>query len=231
MTQMSDQDMILLGAYLDDELDPVERAAFERRLGRETSLALAHEDLADLKKDLRALRPMRDTAPPRAVSIRQWAAAGALAAGLAIAALLGVGQVDRKPSATEIHAGFLTDATASIGDEIQDASVSSSAELPDLGVAGLSLVAERRVGRVRAGHYVGRNGCRLTLLVGEASIDDPDPASMQAAWHNGATPHVLVARDMDPRRFETITAYLREGIGTGGETILASRLQDARACG
>lgn len=230
MTEMSDQDMILLGAYLDDELDPVERAAFERRLGREPSLALAHEDLADLKKDLRALRPMRDTAPPRAVSIRQWATAGALAAGLAVAALLGVGQVDRKPSATEIHAGFLADATASIGDEMQNASVSPSAELPDLGVAGLTLVAERRIGRVRAGHYVGRNGCRLTLLVGEASID-PDPASMQAAWRSGATPHVLVARDMDHRRFETITAYLRDGIGTGGETILASRLEDARACG
>lgn len=231
MTELNDQDWVLLGAYLDDELTPEERADFARRLEREQPLARALDDMGGLKRDLGALRPARSAANSSSAPIGRWASAGALAAGLALVAFLGVELFDRTPSPAEIHASFLAEDMTSLPDAHRVASLSPQSRLPDLGVAGLAVVFERKVGGGVAGHYVGPNGCRLTLIVGDAPIDEAGTTSMQAGWRSGSAHYAMVARDMDPRRFDAIAAYLRDGAGSGGGTVLAGRLQTARACG
>ncbi len=247
MTEMNDRDWMLLGAYLDDELGSKEQAELARRLEREPSLARVLNEMRGLKHDLGALRPTGDAANLRDAPIGRWRRRGAqvggltgrlagglgisLAAGLAAVALLGVDPFDRSPSASEIHASFLARETASLTEAPRAAALSPQAGLPDLELAGLALMAEREIGGIKAGHYVGRNGCRLTLFVADAPIHEDDPALMQVAWRDGATHHLMVARAMDPRRFASIAAYLRAGAGSRNAPVLAGRLKTARACG
>ncbi|TBN38600.1 hypothetical protein EYE42_11875 [Paracoccus subflavus] len=226
MSTLSETDWQLLNAYHDDELPPVERSAFERRLKEEPALDAELQELRAQSAKLKSLRPRlaaaNDPVQPRRRLI--WTGIGALAASLALAFYLGAG-IGADPSPAAIHAEFTA---ASQGDDNMPsvASGQQGAGLPDLTVAGLVLVATRSVGKTEAAHYAGPNGCRATLLISDGDLDAPGQTVLQfAEWAASDRNYMLLSEGMDQKRFGLIVDYLRGHTSGSPDTVVA--LQEA----
>src|ERR1700747_3600312 len=98
---VSEEDQLLVGAYLDGELDPMNALALERRLAHDAALAAEHDRLAALQNVLRTKimpEPPSDALRPRiekAVGLRQpaWAPSS-----MALEKAVGLRRPGRAPS-------------------------------------------------------------------------------------------------------------------------------------
>ncbi|WP_099868244.1 hypothetical protein [Pararhizobium haloflavum] len=204
MTDPSDEDWETLNAYLDGELSRPEHRAFARRLSRQPELAAAAARLHAQSESLRKMRPVGDTASP--VWVRPLAWSGAIAATLAIAAFLAMPGADRTDLAS-IHKTFLEQSFLTSGEEPAEARLTRGGPLPDLSPAGLALVAVREVSGGIAGHYAGRNACRLTLLRLEDGY--ADETDVPDVWIVDGRRYAVQAEGMKPDRLAAIEAYLK----------------------
>ncbi len=230
MTELSEQDWLLVNGYHDGELPEPQRASFEERLRREPALAEALAGLRELSRGLGALRAPAAPPPPAANAPRahwRWLAAGALAAALAVAVLLPALRPGDN-SAMALHAAFVAQDFAVDESMLSPAATVRTAGLPDLGAARLALVASREIEGGTAAHYAGVNGCRLTFF------DTAEPVALSAAedvrtaaWQNDTRYFAIVAGGMDRDRFHAITTYLMQLTQQGRETDTRLALLDA----
>ena len=204
MTDPCDVDWETLNAYLDGELRGAERRAFARRLAREPDLAAAAAELQAQSEILARMRPFADAGST--VRVRPVAWGGAIAATLAIVAFLAMSGADRT-DLTSIHQTFLEQSFPTPDDAFAEASLDGGDPLPDLSPAGLTLVAVREVEGGIAGHYAGRNACRLTLLrLEDGTADGPDAPDL---WAVGGQRYAILAEGMKPDRLAAIETFLK----------------------
>jgi len=221
VTYPCDKDWETLNAYLDGELRGAERRAFARRLAREPDLATAAAELHAQSESLARMRPVADAGST--VRVRPVAWGGAIAATLALVAFLAMPGADRT-DLTSIHETFLRQSFPTSDDALAEAGLSGGGPLPDLSPAGLALVAVREVEGGIAGHYAGRNACRLTLLrLEDGTADGPDALDV---WIVGGLRYAVQAEGMKPDRFAAIETYLKAVTGPDGRN--ADRLAFAR---
>ncbi|MGR3464496.1 hypothetical protein [Limimaricola sp.] len=232
MTEISEADWELLSAFHDGELDLARQADFGRRLSREPALAAALADLGELSRDLRSLRP----APARPAGsarptrhLRRWIAGGSLAAGFA--ALMAFSLGDEPPASIgAIHAEFAAREIPFADHGPVAIAGPRAAGLPDLGLAGLTLVAKQDMPGGVAGHYAGRNGCRLTLIVGDTVATEGPLPPLRDSWSDGSKRYLMLAEGMDAARFDAIASFARLADGPEVRTALAGALETTPTC-
>lgn len=221
MMGLSNEDWETVNAYHDGELSPNASAVFERRLEREPSLVAELARIGQLRATLRELGDNLKQLPAEPASRpagrrRKWVTGGALAAGLAMATYIGSGI---PPGPAEIHAAFSTE-TYRVPRQISGMQPVVSPATPDLRLIDLVLVGQKTLPQGTAAHYLGQNGCRLTLFAGEGPFDPPSDQDIQtAAWRSKGQSFLLLANGMDQRRFTAVAGYLR--VGEGRQTIAA----------
>ena len=204
MTDPCDEDWETLNAYLDGELPEAEQRAFARRLAREPDLAAAAAELRAQSESLARMRPVSGVGST--VRVRPVAWGGAVAATLAVALFLTLPKAERT-DVTSIHQTFLQQSFSTSNDVLAEASVNEGGPLPDLSPAGLTLVAMREVEGGIAGHYTGRNACRLTLLrLKDGTADGPDAPNF---WTVGGQRYAILAEGMKPDRLAAIETFLK----------------------
>ncbi|MCQ0970112.1 hypothetical protein MLD63_06690 [Paracoccus sp. TK19116] len=204
MIDPSDQDWERLSAYLDGELPETERRAFARRMACEPELAAAAVELRAQSDSLRRIYPVARAVRPAWIRPAAWS--GALAAALAIATFFAI--PDAAPTDLgSIHATFLEQRFPSATQSPTKADFAQGGLLPDLSPVGLTLVAVREVKGGAAGHYAGRNACRLTLLsVTDAAAEDINAPDV---WAVHGQLYAVKAAGMDADRLAAIEAYLK----------------------
>lgn len=204
MTDPCDEDWETLNAYLDGELPEAEHRAFARRLAREPDLAAAAAELRAQSETLARMRPVAGIGSP--VWVRPAAWGGAVAATLAVALFFAMPRAERT-DLTSIHQTFLEQSFPTSNDALAEASVNEGGPLPDLSPAGLTLVAVREIEGGVAGHYAGRNACRLTLLrLEDGNADGPDAPDL---WAVGGRRYAILAEGMKPDRLAAIETFLK----------------------
>ena len=221
MTDPCNEDWEILNAYLDGEVSGREHRAFARRLAREPDLAAAAAELRAQSESLRRMRPVADAGSP--VWVRPVAWGGAIAATLALVAFLAMPGADRT-DLTSIHETFLKQSFPTSDDALAEVGFNGGGLLPDLSPAGLALVAVREVEGGIAGHYTGRNACRLTLLrLEDGNVDGPDAPD---AWVVNGRRYAVRAKGMKSDRLAAIETYLKAVTDPDGDS--ADRLAFAR---
>lgn len=163
----------LLGAYLDGELDAVDRGIVESWLADDTGLADELEALrrlrADLGEGVDAAGESRRVAPPRpSRRARKWSIAAGLAAALVAALGLGVLREGRPGAERIVDGGFEV--------RLVDGAVDAAGDLPDA-------FAESILKALRSGSFeipeavLTLRGVGGTLLSGEEEDGGPAPIS------------------------------------------------------
>lgn len=235
MTILTDHDWQALNAYHDDEMSASERRLFEHRLRAEPALAAELRELQALSGRLRTLRPATATATvsmnrPRRAMIRTGLTA--LAASAAFAVFLGLGS-GTAPSAASIHAQFIAASQPASGTTPIAAPGQVDSNFPELGVAGLVHVASYNKNGIKAAHYAGPNGCRITLLMSEDPLTAPRGAAIRVAeWDADGRRFMALSEGMDQRRFALIARYLQDRT-TGRRDMAADLPRDflqSRSC-
>ncbi|MHA3980634.1 anti-sigma factor [Halovulum sp. GXIMD14794] len=231
---LSEEDLMLVSAYHDGELDPDTAARLRARLGTESELRAALDGVAEISSALGGLRPETvETSAPVQLPVRRgipWRPL-ALAASVAIAVGLGAWGLGERATSPETPLGWHRHFTAQdYGGDGLDATTRWMGQGPDLSSAELTLVD---IGRADAGalflHYAGKNGCRLTfgthdvmpdLLGGEGLLTE--------IWSAGDLHYSLLAVGMDADRFAAISELLREETrGARPEEPLIAGVRDA----
>lgn len=250
----SEPDFETLSAYVDGELDAASAAHIAALAANDPRVAARVSKLHQLRAGVSALAGsdvVVATAVGRAPRGRfgalRWPAA--LAASLvllvcAAALWFGTGEVRQGEGGlvatlVETHDEWLATGHARL----------APAELPEsprsilLAAAGLIQVhadPSLDIGGVQVGHfgYVGANGCRLSLfelpVEMDGEVSDGLWASLEsglrlADWTSGSTHFIVVARDMNDQRFETVVGALRKATRERGATReMIARLESAR---
>lgn len=236
MTPLSDRDWELVNAWADNELAEPEATQFAKRLQREPELKEALASVRQVSVSLSMLRPEPGHATPSANANRRpwlWAAGAGLAAAVAgIAILL---MLDATPSATAVHRGYVAQTyQPQAGSDLRLAAGSVVDGFPLLGDANLYLVAtDVQKGRASA-HFVGLNGCRLTVLRGDFAPPEVSPDVQVHQWLAENSRYQVIATGMDAGKFAAIAAYLEQATQSRLEdtTVLALRqaVQSATTC-
>jgi len=221
-------DFETLNAYVDGELEPPAAAAVARAAAEDTDIAAQVAKLHAMKAAVRNAYdtpPIITIYPSRPTLSRQ--VGGALAAGLAVAAVagalwLGIAGFGQPAAPGKVFAAALGnhDHWTAEPVKLQPIDVAAGFPLPDLLLSGLRVdVVETDVmlNGVPATHigYVGHNGCHLSLYV--LSMNDVvdvgnfvnDDLLHAESWRIGNTTYLAIARRMDPVRFTTISHALR----------------------
>lgn len=227
MSSLSDTDWEALSAYHDGEMASEEARSFERRLRGEPELAATLTRIDAQSQSLRMLRPHPAKEPANSrIPGWGWAAAGVLAASLAVAVYIGV--TSKQPKALmELHGVFSAQSFPIAQGDLQPVMQREFRALPDLAPAGLTLVAIRNIPEGTAAHYAGKNGCRLTLYLGREPFALPsDPAVKATAWEDSGKSYAILADRMDLQRFQALVKYVRELTHDGGAADMLA-LRDA----
>ena len=213
MTILTERDWQALNAYHDDEISASERRLFEHRLRAEPALAAELRNLQAQSDRLKALRPATTPAAVPTNGRRRamiWTGLAALAASAALAVFLGLGNVTA-PSAASIHAEFIAASQPASGTTPIVAPGQADSDFPELGVAGLVHVASSSKNGIRAAHYAGPNGCRITVLMSEDPLMAPKGAAIRVAeWDANGRRFMVLSEGMDQHRFALIARYLQE---------------------
>lgn len=227
MTEVSDQDWMQVNAYHDGEMLSRDRSAFEKRLQSEPELAAALDSVRDVGRSLGPLRPQLDAAEKGhdlVLSRWKWAAGGALAASILVAAF-GV-LPDKGTGASQIHAAFLDQTFVVESGDLHLAA--SGSTFPNLGAANLTFVAARETDVGTAAHYAGRNGCRLTFLTMSEPIRMSSKQGMQIQqWSFGQRHFAILASGMDTGKFAAIGDLLMEETRKAAQPDTVLALRDA----
>ena len=214
--KLSDDDLSLVSAYLDGELDPETALGVRDRLDREPDLQEALAGFRELSEALSALRP----APPDKQLLKnatsgKWKTlvAASLVCLLFLGSLIVAGRMQPPETTLEWHQHFLSQNYIN-EEKLKPVAITKwIGPDPDLSAANLTLVD---VGQDNEGdvflHYAGLNGCRLTFgthakqpKLPRASLD-----ILSAGWSTGELQYSLLAIGMDGARFRALTELLKE---------------------
>lgn len=213
---LSDDDLALIGAYHDGELDAETAAHVAARLTDDAELREALAGIQEISAALSALSPTEaHKRPDRAAPFRPWAvlAAASLAAVVVIGSLLFAFAPSSPKTPLDWHQHFLAQ-TYLEGGELKPLPVTKwVGDGPDLSVANLTLVDIAREGDANVFlHYSGVNGCRLTFAVQDGAPELPPSSSslLSDLWSDGDLYYSVLAIGMDEGRFHAVTKLLRE---------------------
>lgn len=236
----------LLNAYVDGELPAAEASILADMVAADAALARRVAALTELKAGVASLALAEPPELPRMAPAvgrsRGRARGGLIAAGLAVAALVGWVLVPRPDAPSEPSARPAVTALSVPGAALdlhdawiaQDGAAPAGADLPQapewmlalLEANGLKL---RHVAEValppegRAMHYafVGPNRCKLSLFEiaavpgGAFGMQLSADGALQAAtWQIGVHAYAMVARNMNQSRFATIAASVHSATQT-----------------
>jgi hypothetical protein len=199
-----------LDAYVDGELPPAEAEALRQKAALDPNLRARIATLSRLKASTRLLGFATGKVSVQRRSNKRWpaglAAAAMLALLIAIPALL-----PRSPEQEAYDGWSNTTHGMAQSVSLNEASVPGGV-IPDLTSAHLDLAyVSQNAGRrsVFLG-YEGQHGCRLGLLIESVQSEHglfgrgPENAFQARRWTAGRTTYRLLARGMDPTRFEIV---------------------------
>lgn len=222
-----------LGAYVDGELSPQERAIVAARLARDPDLAARVASLAQLKASIARGDMESVSAPagsqqrhptasrPRRVHVGLGVGAAlvvAVLSALQFSPTVPVLELTPLSKAASLHEAWLSDfKTPNTG------ALGALAAAPDLSAAKLKLVhvigadqGARHSGTSFFG-YMGPNGCRLGLWIGPKSSEGSStPQAVRLGelagyvWQRKRREYAVVARGMDPRRLASFAAIIAQ---------------------
>ena len=163
---ITEDDLMLVNALHDGELDDKTAAELRARIEIEPELREALQGVREVSESLKALRPPDSPAFQKASLARRWKIAVA-AAFVAAAVLSGISMVviSKDPETPlEWHRHFLAQSYGTGGTLQPSPATKWIGQEPDLTAARLTLVdiACKASGEVYL-HYSGVNGCRLTF--------------------------------------------------------------------
>lgn len=216
MKPLSDQDWEWVNAWADGELAAPEAEAFSKRLEDEPALKEALASVRQVTSALSVLRPEPGRASNSAnINSHPWfraagAAVIATAAAVAVVAVLILS--NPAPTALEVHRTYAAQEYQPTAQQpaLRRAANSSVDGFPRLGDANLSLVAINAEKGKASAHYIGVNGCRLTVLRG-AYAQPQETAGVQAyQWMAENTPYQVIATGMDTGKFAATATYLEQ---------------------
>ena len=238
---LSDEDLDLVNAYHDGELDPRISSVMRDRLRIEPDLRDALRGIEELSVSLKALRPMNSSSEKSGIfSSRPWrlvfAASVVLAFGLG-ASILHI-TPNRPETLMDWHRQFLEQSYDKDGILTASPAAQWLGRGPDLSTARLELVDFDRDGHEAVFlHYSGVNGCRLTFGTHRATpeVVSPGPEYLTAQWSSDGFHYSVVAVGMDRQRFGAVVAMLRnqargESLDSGQLAQVREATRDAAPC-
>ncbi len=213
MDIISQDDWDALNAYSDGELPDGDVQLLEKRLQTELPLQDALAQILSVGIALRHLKPetMSEPIEPRKPARSYgFLAVAALAAFVVIFAAQSILGSKSGYSPSDLHQAFLEQSFDVSQLDVQN--VYTTGDVPDLTTANLTLVSDvNETGLIRALHYAGRNGCRLTLTISKGEL--PEVLASQelllASWSLGSVHYTLLSTGMDANRFAAITDFVR----------------------
>lgn len=212
MTQITDQDWELVSAYADGELQGEDAARLEQRLRKEGDLQAALASISEMSQALSTLKPDQNNAPQSANSNRRpyrWVAGAAVAAAMAAAVFLAPLQSVQNPA--DIHDAYVSQTyPATVLNDLRAVGNTETDGFPSLQDANMMLVVTNTKDAIASAHYVGENGCRLTLLRGNSTPPQPIQTLQSAQWAVGEQWYQSLATGMDQVKFDALTVYLRQ---------------------
>lgn len=229
MTQISDQDWELLNALADGELPEPDASRLRERIEQDPLLAEALVSVCHVSSALSVLKP-EVTEIPAVQNINRrpwvWGAAGAVAAALGLVVFLNMAEPKYDPA--DIHARYAAQSfDLSEASELRFMSGGRVEGFPDLSEANLTLVETSMERSVSSAHYVGRNGCRLTVLRGADASTRLVSGMQSAKWTVGDGWYQVIATRMDQGKFDAVTVYLQQATREALEDKTVLALQGA----
>lgn len=247
-------DFETLSAYVDGELDAADAARIAALAASDPTVATRIAKLHQLRASISALAgaevvmatPVGHALRGRFGALRWSAALAACVVLLVCAAAFWLGTSEMRRGEGGIVAALVEthdDWLATGRGQLAPAELAESQRSVLLAAAGLIQVhadPALEIGDVRVGHfgYVGANGCRLSLfelpVEEDRDLSDSLWASLEsglrlADWASETTHFVVVARDMNDQRFETVVGALRKATRERGATReMIARLESAR---
>jgi hypothetical protein len=231
MKRLSDQDWEQVNAWADGELPQADAEAFSRRLNAEPTLGEALESVRQVTSSLSVLRP-EPGRPARGASantnraVRGWVAGASLAAALALVAVLFWSGGD--PRAIDVHRSYAAQTfQLDARPELRNASETVVDGFPLLRDANLYLVTTDVQADKASAHYVGVNGCRLTILRGAYAPAQVSSDVQARQWVAGQARYQVIATGMDAAKFSSAATYLEQVTQNRLEESTVMALRDA----
>jgi hypothetical protein len=231
VTLIAQNDWDALNAYSDGELPDADVVKLEARLCADPTLQEALDQIRGIGLALKPLRPEVGLAPERSQNSRSSYRHLAIAASIVLVFAFG-GYSFLKPapgfSPTDLHQAYLQQPFDVAQDGLQQ--VISRTDLPNLAGANLTLVADvTERNAIRALHYAGRNGCRLTLTIAGGGAPDIKAASdlLLASWEVNSVHYTLLATGMDSNRFAAIADFVRDHYEQQAQQATIMAMRDA----
>jgi len=236
---LNQTDWELLNAYADGELDGHQADKLAKRLEAEPALTRALDDIYRAKSQLKrlqdhgtnlqesgnALPPANDSMPSLFQQPRKWGIAASVALFLAMGSLLygNLTQPDWQNQAQAIHQQFADKVELGSSTDAQPVTLPGSLNgllAPDLTGARLVLadqtLLDGKDGSGAAFHYLGRNGCRLTLIARAHGGEDAQTGEeitrghQIRLWQQSGHQFTLISKGMYSKRLNQITATLKQ---------------------
>ncbi|TDT73885.1 hypothetical protein BDE40_2663 [Litoreibacter halocynthiae] len=212
MTQITEQDWELVSAFADGELRGEDAARLEQRLRNESELQAALASITEMSQALSTLKPGQNNTSQPANSNRRpyrWIAGAAVAASIAVAVFLAPQQSVQDP--LDIHNAYTAQTfPAPTLNDLRSVSNAETDGFPSLRDANMVLVVTSTADATASAHYVGENGCRLTLLRGIGAPPQPIQTLQSAEWTVGEQWYQSLATGMDQVKFDALTVYLQQ---------------------
>jgi hypothetical protein len=185
----------------------------QQRIESEPVLSEALGSVLQVSSALSLLKPEIQTAAPAANANRRpwlWTIGGSIAAAVALVAVLIGGPVSNTgPGA--IHKAYLSQSfNVKAASNLRSVSGRFVDGFPILTEANLTLAVTKTGGDIASAHYVGANGCRLTVLRGEGDVPKPPDNMQSARWTVGANWFLVLATGMDQPKFNSVSKYLQQ---------------------
>jgi len=210
--QVSDQDWELLNAFADGELPSADSRSIEERAKTDPALAEAFESIQTVAHALSALKPDTNNSVSTANDNHRrwvWLSGAAVAAALVLVVFLDGSVALRSPA--DIHAEYVAqNYTVEALAGLRQISGSMMDGFPDLANANLTLAVTRKEKTMASAHYVGQNGCRLTVLKGNGEPPTAPRNIQSLQWTAGSEWYQAVATSMAQARFDAVTDYLKQ---------------------
>lgn len=226
MTPLSDKDWDMINAWSDKELPKAEMRYVDKKIKTDAAWAEAAASIQSISTALGDLRPSTQTPANnnRALRIASLAAGAVAACAFAVFIALPT----RPISPDEVHQSYLSkNFPLSHASNIQSAAAQVVDGFPTLSEANLTLVATTPDQEVSSAHYVGKNGCRLTLLTRKNTPFSQPEEGLSHRWNMADVYYLALATDMDVSRFKAISAYLETAVARKTAPQQMAALQDA----